>query len=148
MCKKKCLIKKIKTDFFQKSTFFESPITQKRSLFEYNYVSCDKRQKSCTFIVILIILSYLTSPIFNSLSKSTGYFICRGGSTTIVKLKEGVLVVQSSHERRFPEQKNHDFIFAFKGRTHEIIINTKTTLKGSWPFHPPHSLLSSQGAIF
>ena len=44
--------KKIKTDFFQKSTFFESPITQKRSIFEYSYISYDKRQKSCTLIVI------------------------------------------------------------------------------------------------
>ena len=48
---KKLLNKKIKTDFFQKSTFFESPITQKRSIFEYSYVSYDKRQKSCTLIV-------------------------------------------------------------------------------------------------
>ena len=30
-----------------------------------------KRQKSCTLIVILIIFTYLTSPIFNSSSKST-----------------------------------------------------------------------------
>ena len=29
----KKLNKKIKTDFFQKSTFFESPITHKRSIF-------------------------------------------------------------------------------------------------------------------
>ena len=78
---------KIKTDFFQKSTFFELPITQKRSIFEYTYVSYDKRQKSCTLIVISIILSYLTSPIFNSPSKSTGFFICRGGSKTYVSSK-------------------------------------------------------------
>ena len=49
----KLLNKKIKTDFFfKKSTFFESPITQKRSIFEYSYVSHNKRQKSCTLIVI------------------------------------------------------------------------------------------------
>ena len=48
----KLLNKKIKTDFFQKSAFFESPITQKRSIFEYSYVSYDKLQKSCTLIVI------------------------------------------------------------------------------------------------
>ena len=48
----KLLNKKIKTDFFQKSTFFESPITQKRSIFGYSYVLYDKRQKSCTLIVI------------------------------------------------------------------------------------------------
>ena len=44
--------KKIKTDFFQKSTFFESPITQKRFIFEHSYVLHGKRQKSCTLIVI------------------------------------------------------------------------------------------------
>ena len=44
------------------------------------YAVYSKRQKSCTLIVIWIILSYLTSPIFNSSSKSTGYFICRWGS--------------------------------------------------------------------
>ena len=48
----KLLNKKIKTDFFQKMHFFESPITQKRSIFEHSYVSYDRRQKSCTLIVI------------------------------------------------------------------------------------------------
>ena len=48
----KLLNKKIKTDFFQQSTFFESSITQKRSIFEHTYVSYGKRQKSCTLIVI------------------------------------------------------------------------------------------------
>ena len=71
---KNSLIKKIKTDFFQKSTFFESPITHKRFIFEHSYISYGKRQKSCCLIVILVILSYLTSPIFNSSSKSTGFF--------------------------------------------------------------------------
>ena len=66
--------KKIKTDFLQKSTFFESPITHKRFIFEHSYISYGKRQKSCTLIVIFIILSYQTSPIFNSSSKSTGFF--------------------------------------------------------------------------
>ena len=79
-------IKKLKRDFFQKSTFFESPITQKRSIFEHSYVSYDKLQKTCTLIVIYVILSYLTSPIFNSPSKSTGYFICRGGSICFMQL--------------------------------------------------------------
>ena len=41
-----------KPDFFQKSTFFESPITQKRSIFEHSYVSYGKRPKRCTLIVI------------------------------------------------------------------------------------------------
>ena len=77
---KKCanicsLIKKNR--FFQKSAFFESPITQKRFIFAHNYVSYGKRQKSCTLIVILIILTYLTSAICNSSSKSTGFFQTR-----------------------------------------------------------------------
>ena len=66
--------KKIKTDFPGKSAFFESPITHKRFIFEHSYISYGKRQKSCTLIVILVILSYQTSPIFNSSSKSTGFF--------------------------------------------------------------------------
>ena len=49
----KLLNKKIKTDFFHKSAFFESLITHKRSIFEHSYASYyDKRQKSCTLIVI------------------------------------------------------------------------------------------------
>ena len=43
----KSLNKKIKTDIFQKTTFFEHPITQKWSIFEHSYVSYGKRQKSC-----------------------------------------------------------------------------------------------------
>ena len=74
VCKKK-LNKEIKNGFFSKNAFFESLITEKQFIFEHGYVSYDKRQKSCTFIVILIILSYLTSPIFNSSSKSTGFFL-------------------------------------------------------------------------
>ena len=48
----KSLNKKIKTDFFQKTTFFESPITRKRFIFEESHISYSKRQKSCTLIVI------------------------------------------------------------------------------------------------
>ena len=44
--------KKIKTDFPGKSTFFESPITHKRFIFEHSYASYGKRQKSCTLKVI------------------------------------------------------------------------------------------------
>ena len=44
--------KKIKTDFFQKTTFFESPITQKQFIFEESHISYSKRQKSRTLIVI------------------------------------------------------------------------------------------------
>ena len=50
---------KIKIDFFQKTTLFESPITQKRFIFEESHISYSKRQKSCTSIVILVILSYV-----------------------------------------------------------------------------------------
>ena len=46
------LIQKLKNDFFQKTTFFESAIAQKRFIFEHSYVSYGKRQKSCTFIII------------------------------------------------------------------------------------------------
>ena len=60
----KKLNKKIKTDFPGKNTFFESPITQKRFIFEESYILNGKRQKSCTLIVILVILSYLTFPGF------------------------------------------------------------------------------------
>ena len=52
----KSLNRKIKIDFFQKSTFIESPITQKRFIFESpiqeSHISYSKRQKSCTSIVI------------------------------------------------------------------------------------------------
>ena len=48
----KSLNKKNKIDFFQKTTFFESPITQKRFIFEESLISYSKRQKSCTLIVI------------------------------------------------------------------------------------------------
>ena len=47
------LNKKIKTDFFQKTTFFESLMAQKPFIFKHSYyVSYGKRQKSCTFIII------------------------------------------------------------------------------------------------
>ena len=49
VCKNR-LIKKLKRIFFR--NFFESPIAQKRFIFEYSYVSYGKRQKSCTFIII------------------------------------------------------------------------------------------------
>ena len=38
----------MKTDFPGKSTFFESPITHKRFIFEHSYILYGKRQKSCT----------------------------------------------------------------------------------------------------
>ena len=50
----KLLNKKIKTDFSGKSTLFELPITQKRSIFEHSYVSYDKLQMACTLIVIYV----------------------------------------------------------------------------------------------
>ena len=61
--------KKIKTDFLKKVPFFESPITHKRFIFEESYISYGKRQNSCTFIIILVRLSYLTSPIFQFVVK-------------------------------------------------------------------------------
>ena len=48
----KSLNRKIKIDFFQKTTFFKSPITQKRFIFEESHISYSKRQKSCSSIVI------------------------------------------------------------------------------------------------
>ena len=42
----------MKTDFPGKSTFFESPITHKRFIFEHSYILYGKRQKSCTLKVI------------------------------------------------------------------------------------------------
>ena len=41
-----------KKNFFQKMTFFEAPIAQKRFIFEHSYISYGKRQKSCTLILI------------------------------------------------------------------------------------------------
>ena len=73
---KVCKNSLIKTDFFfQKSTFFESLITQKRSIFEHSYDSYSKRQKNCTLIVILVISSYLASPILIRRQSQTGYFL-------------------------------------------------------------------------
>ena len=48
----KSLNKKNRNGLFQKTTFFESPITHKRFIFEHSYISYGKRQKSCTLIVI------------------------------------------------------------------------------------------------
>ena len=42
--------------------------------FEHSYASYGKRRKSCTLIVIKVILSYLTSPIFNLLSYQFYYY--------------------------------------------------------------------------
>ena len=101
MCKNS-LTKKIKTDFFQKSTFFESPITHKRFIFEHSYNSYGKRQKSCCLIVILVILSYLTSTIFNSSSKSIGFY-CKRGSTNkkpILNSTFPVVIVDGSSDSR------------------------------------------------
>ena len=48
----KSLNKKMQTYFFQKTTFFESPIAHKRFIFEESLISYSKRQKSCTIIAI------------------------------------------------------------------------------------------------
>ena len=55
----KSLNKKNKIDFFQKTTFFESPITQKRFIFEHSYISYGKHQKSCTFSTNVTVLRLL-----------------------------------------------------------------------------------------
>ena len=48
-----------KTGLFQKSTFFESLITQKRFIFKNSYISYGKRKKSYTLNVIYTIWLYL-----------------------------------------------------------------------------------------
>ena len=62
--KKGPILKKVNFYFFVKlidfctlffcysTTFFESPITHKRFIFEESHISYGKRQKSCTLIVI------------------------------------------------------------------------------------------------
>ena len=49
----------MKTDFFQKSTFFELPIARKQSIFEESYILYGKRQKSCILIVIKVKCLYI-----------------------------------------------------------------------------------------
>ena len=56
------------------TTFFELLITHERFIFEESYIWYGKRQKSCTLIVICVKCLYLTSPIFNSSSKSNRTF--------------------------------------------------------------------------
>ena len=46
------LLNKKRIFFSKKSTFFELPITQKQFIFDESYISYDKRQRSCTLIVI------------------------------------------------------------------------------------------------
>ena len=87
--KKVPFLKKVRFNFFIKqflhtfcqkwtfcypTTFIEWLITHKRFIFEESYISYDKRQKTFTLIVILVRLSYLTSPIFNSSAKSNRTF--------------------------------------------------------------------------
>ena len=64
-----------KRTFCYPTTFFESLITHKRFVFEESYISYDKRQKSCTLIVVLVKCLYLTSPTFNSSAKSNRLFL-------------------------------------------------------------------------
>ena len=45
-------IKQFLHTFCYPTTFFESPITHKRLIFEESYISYGKRQKICTSIVI------------------------------------------------------------------------------------------------
>ena len=60
--------------FCYPTTFFESLITHKRFIFEESYISYGKRQKSGTLIVVYVKCLYLTSPTFNSSSKSNRIF--------------------------------------------------------------------------
>ena len=63
-------------DFFQKKhLFWIADYSETVHFWAYSYVSYGKRQKSCTLIVIYVILSCLTSLIFNSSAKLTGYFL-------------------------------------------------------------------------
>ena len=58
------------------TTFFKSLINHKRFVLrKVTLHICSKRQKSCTLIVILVKCLYLTSPIFNSSSKSNRLFL-------------------------------------------------------------------------
>ena len=74
-----------KRTFCYSTTFIESLITHKRFIFKESYISYGKRQKSCTSIVVKVKCLYLTSPIFNSSSKSTGFFFWRRGSIYIYR---------------------------------------------------------------
>ena len=135
---KKLFNKKIKTDFFQKSTFFESPITHKRFIFEHSYISYGKRQKSCTLIVILVILSYLTSPIFNSSSKSTGFFFAN--EEVVVKpismvcamignlrlAKQGQVLLQHLPQQQQQQHQRHPE--AIKRKTTKIVSPIDTRI--------------------
>ena len=67
-----------KPTFCYPTAFFESLITQKRSIFEESYISCGKRQKNWTLIVIKVKCLYLTSPIFNSSAKLNRTFYLMG----------------------------------------------------------------------
>ena len=64
--------------FATQAPFFESPITQKRSIFEESYISYGKRQKSCTLIVIYFKRLYLLPLIYNLLAKSNRTFYLTG----------------------------------------------------------------------
>ena len=61
--------------FCYPTTFFESLITHKRFISEEGYISYGKLQKTCTLIVVYVNCLYLTSPIFNSSSKSNQIFL-------------------------------------------------------------------------
>ena len=109
------LTKKIKTDFFQKSAFFESSITQKRSIFEQSFISYAKRQKSCTLIVIYLKCLYLTSPTLNSSTKSNRLFLLQRRKQVIV----GRMVLNPV---QIGSKKLHSWLKNFEGKIRETFF--------------------------
>ena len=82
-----------KLAFCYSTTFFESLITHKRFVFKESYISYGKRQKSCTLIVIFVILSYQTSPTFNLSSKSHRFFLLQRRKYYFQGLKKNFVMI-------------------------------------------------------
>ena len=71
------------------STFFESLIAHKLVIFEGNYISHGKRQKSCILILYFYHMVVSCTPIWFIICRQsqTGYFYCKGGSNCETKMK-------------------------------------------------------------
>ena len=63
-----------KRSFCYPTTFLETPITQKPSIFEQSFISYSKRRKSCTLIVVKVVCLYLLPLIYNLSAKSNRTF--------------------------------------------------------------------------
>ena len=63
-----------KRSFRHLTTFFETPITQKRFIFEESKNWYGKRKKSCTLIVVKVVPLYLLRLIYNLSAKSNRTF--------------------------------------------------------------------------